>query len=148
MNVRALPLLIFLLMPTLLTAEEHRFVTKVKLPSGQMAVIAEGDFEARSLGSFTVRLYDKAEAQDETTFFSSGVVLSRNGAVETVLLGDIDKDKNPEIIVNVRSVGSGSYLSAHAFTIEGGTVRLARSLSELKANADTLAELRSAVGYQ
>jgi hypothetical protein len=135
-------------MPTLLTAEEHRFVRKVKLPSGQMAVIAEGDFEARSLGSFTVRLYDKAEAQDETTFFSSGVVLSRNGAVETVLLGDIDKDKNPEIIVNVRSVGSGSYLSAHAFTIEGGTVRLARSLSELKANADTLAELRSAVGYQ
>lgn len=148
MNTKFLALASLLFVSSTHAADTTRFVSKVKLPSGQTAVVAEGDFEARSLGSFTVRLYDKAEAQDETTFFSSGVVLSRNGAVETVLLSDIDNDENPEIIVNVRSAGTGSYLSAHAFTIDGGTARLARSLSELKANADTIAELRSVLKAQ
>ena len=41
------------------------------------AVVAEGDFEARSIGSFTVRLYSTENAQpgDDTTFFVGGVDL-------------------------------------------------------------------------
>jgi len=34
----------------------ERFVQKVALPSGHTAVVAEGDFEARSTGSYRVRL--------------------------------------------------------------------------------------------
>ncbi len=37
-------------------AEPERFIAKIKLPSGQTAVVAEGDLEARSIGSFSVRL--------------------------------------------------------------------------------------------
>jgi len=33
-----------------------RFIKKLKLPSGLTAVISEGKFEARSIGSFSVRL--------------------------------------------------------------------------------------------
>jgi len=59
----------------------ERFITKVKLPSGQTAVVEEGEFEARSLGSFSVRLYDAAPTGDETTFFLAGQVRARDGSV-------------------------------------------------------------------
>ena len=100
---------------TLHAAESDRFITKVKLPSGQTAVVAEGDFEARSIGSFSVRLYEAAPSGDETTFFTAGLIRARDGSIETVLLADVDGNKRPEIIVNVRSVGTGSYLSAQPF---------------------------------
>lgn len=94
-----------------------RFVTSMKLPSGQTTVVAEGEFEARSIGSFTVRLYQSAQTGDETTFFTNGLVRARDGVIEKVLLGDINNDEQPEIIVIIRSVGTGSYLSAYAFSI-------------------------------
>ena len=45
------------------------FVEKLALPSGQTAVVAEGDFEARSIGSYSVRIYSRQSAQpdDDTT---------------------------------------------------------------------------------
>ena len=55
-----------------------RFVAKVRLPSGQTAVVAEGDFEARSIGSFSVRIYDPAAPGDETTFFRTGQIFGRD----------------------------------------------------------------------
>jgi hypothetical protein len=95
-------------------AEPGRFIMTVKLPSGQTAVVAEGDFEARSTGSFSMRLYESAQPGDETTFFTAGLILSRNGGIEKVALADIDSDRKPEIVVVVRSLGTGGYLSAHA----------------------------------
>ena len=67
---------------SLQAAESDRFIAKVKLPSGQTAVVAEGDFEARSIGSFSVRLYDAAPPEDETTFFTAGLIRARDGTVE------------------------------------------------------------------
>lgn len=96
--------------------ELHRFITKLKLPTGQIIVVAEGDFEARSIGSFSARLYEAASAQDETTFFTSGLIHLRDGMIEKVILNDITGDQRPEIIVFSRSVGTGSYLSAYAFS--------------------------------
>ena len=105
---------------TLNAADSERFITKVKLPSGQTAVVAEGDFEARSIGSFSVRLYDAAPPGDETTFFRAGIVRSRDGTVEKFILADADGDQQPEIIVRVRSTGTGGYLSAHASLLISG----------------------------
>jgi len=122
-------------------ADGTRFLSKIKLPSGQTAVVAEGDFEARSTGSFSVRLYDAAEADDETTFFIAGTVTARDGTVEKVSVEDIDSDKTPELIVTVRSAGSGGYLSAHAFKVKEKSVELARSVDGLPAKADAATEL-------
>ncbi|MBE0673506.1 MAG: hypothetical protein IH591_02495, partial [Bacteroidales bacterium] len=74
-------------------AGSDRFIKKIKLPTGQMIVVAEGEFEARSIGSFSVRLYDAAPAQDETTFFLSGLIHLRNGTIEKVVLEDVDNDR-------------------------------------------------------
>ena len=75
-------ILILLAAGTLHAAGTERFITKVKLPSGQTAVVAEGDFEARSIGSFSIRLYDASAEGDETTFFRSGLIRPRDGVIE------------------------------------------------------------------
>jgi hypothetical protein len=127
---------------TLQASESDRFITKVKLPSGQTAVIAEGDFEARSIGSFSVRLYDVAAAEDETTFFTAGLICSRDGIIEKVVLADVGGDQQPEIIVIVRSVGTGGYLSAHAFAFDKKSLILRTSVEGLPPKSDPVLTLR------
>jgi len=96
----------------------ERFIAKRQLPSGRTVVVSEGEFEPRSTGSFSVRLYHAAPAGDETTFFADGVVCPRDGTVERVVLDDVNGDGEPEVIVVVRSVGTGGYVSAQAFMVD------------------------------
>ena len=135
--------IIMFLIGSLPTMASDRFITKLKLPSGQTVVICEGEFEARSIGSFSIRLYQAAPAGDETTFFTSGLISARDGFIEKVVLGDINGDEQPEIIVVVRSVGTGSYLSAHAFAIDKGQKLIPSSLVEgLQSEADPVSALK------
>ena len=123
------------------------FVQKLALPTGQTAVVAEGDFEARSIGSYSVRIYSTQSAQpdDDTTFFSAGVIRARDGTVEKVFVADLDNGEAPSLVVAIRSAGSGGYLSADAFTIEKNTVVLRASVAGLAANADTVVALKSSL---
>ena len=100
-----------------LAEDDNRFVTAIALPSGQTVVVAEGDLEARSLGSVSVRLYEAADIPNQTTFFMDGVIHARDGALEKVLLADVNDNGHPEIIVIARSVGSGGYLAAYVFAV-------------------------------
>jgi hypothetical protein len=131
----------------LLTANVHalaqeRFVSKLTLPTGETVVVAEGDFEARSIGSFSVRLYEAAAAPDDTTFFIAGLIRSRDGVVEKVILADIDDDRQQDIVVIVRSVGTGSYLSAHAFAMAKDKLIFRTAVEGLAADADPVEALR------
>jgi len=137
-------ILILIAANTLQAAEAERFITKVKLPSGQTAVVAEGEFEARSIGSFSIRLYDAAAPGDETTFFRSGLVRPRNGVIEKVVLADVAGGRQPEIVVIVRSAGTGGYLSAQAFAVDKQRLIFRAGVDSLPADADPLAALRKA----
>jgi hypothetical protein len=120
-----------------------RFTIKVKLSSGQTVVVSEGEFEARSIGSFSIRLYEAATAGDETTFFSSGLIRGRDGVIENVVLDDINDDEQPEIIVIVRSVGTGNYLSAYAFAVGKHQQLISSSVVEgLQPGTDPVSALR------
>jgi PHD/YefM family antitoxin component YafN of YafNO toxin-antitoxin module len=103
--------------------------------------------EARSIGSYSLRLYSTQHAQagDDTTFFLSGVVHPRDGTVEKVLLVDLDKEGHPSLVVTIRSAGSGGYLSADAYSVDKDRIELRASVSGLPANADPVAALRSAL---
>lgn len=122
---------------------EDRFVAKIQMPTGQMIVVAEGDFEARSIGSFSVRLYEAARAPDATTFLISGVILSRDGVVEKVVLADIDGDQQADVVVIARSVGTGSYLSAHAFSVSNDSLSFRASVEGLSPDEDPVTALRN-----
>lgn len=137
-------ILILLAAGTLYASEPDRFITKLKLPSGETVVVAEGDFEVRSIGSFSVRLYDAAAPADETTFFRSGLIRHREGVIEKVVLADVAGDRRPEIVVMVRSVGTGGYLSAHAFGVDRQRLFLCAVVENLPPDADPLAALLKA----
>jgi len=124
-----------------------RFVQKLALASGHTAVVAEGDLEARSIGSYSVRIYATRSAQsnDDTTFFSAGIVRARDGTIDKVFLADLGNGGSPSLVVAIRSAGSGGYLSADAFTIGKNTVVLRASVSGLAAHADAVAALKSAL---
>ena len=70
--------------------------------------------------------------------------MAENSWVEKVMLADIDEDQRQEIVVAVRSVGTGSYLSAHAFTVAKGKLVFCAAVEGLAANSDPVAALRKA----
>lgn len=125
---------------------QDRFVAKLTLTTGQTVVVAEGDFEARSIGSFSVRLYEAAAPPNETTFFTSGLVRARDGVVEKVILADVDGDQRQEIVVIVRSAGTGGYLSAHAIAVVDDRLVFRSAVDGLAADADPVAVLRTSGG--
>lgn len=127
---------------TLYAEASDRFIKKVKLPSGQTTVVAEGAFEARSIGSFSVRLYEAAPPEDETTFFTAGLIRGRDGTIDKVVLADIDDNHKPDIIVIVISVGTGSYISAHAFAFDNTKLTFLAAVEGLPPDADPIEALR------
>ena len=123
-----------LLLPGLLFAQDSSTLS-LSLDNGQTVTISEGPGEARSLGSFAIRRYAAAEPGEETTFFLDGQVQSRDGFVERAEIADLNGDGRAEVVVIVRSAGSGGYLSAHAFSVEPRLAE-AGSLEGLPADAD------------
>lgn len=124
-----------------------RFVRKLMLPGGQTAVVSEGEFEARSIGSYGVRIYaaQNGSPRDDTTFFLSGVIRSRDGTVENAFLAKLGIDDQDSLVVVMRSAGSGGYLSADAFTVTKDSVILRGSVSRLPADADLVPALKAAL---
>jgi hypothetical protein len=123
-------------------AQEGRFVDRMTLPDGRVVVVAEGDGEPRSIGSYSVHIYGAKNPQFPLDDFLCGVVRPRNGAVEKVLAADIDGDGSAEIVVRIRSAGTGGYLSADAFSSTGKEIILRASVANLPKDADVIAELR------
>ena len=58
------------------------------------------------------------------------------------LLQDLDSDGRPELVVIVRSVGTGGYLSARSFKIDGYEIGLFGQVRDLSAGANPVEYLR------
>lgn len=114
----------------------------------EIIVVAEGEFEPRSMGSYSVRLYGGSSKTFPTDDFLGGLIRSRAGAVEAVKFADVDGDGTPEVVVMIRSVGTGGYLSADAFGFRTGSLILVASVSALNIQADPVEALREKVKMQ
>ena len=122
-----------------------RYVKLHRLPTGQVAVVAEGDLEPRSTGSYTVRIYSNQRPEFPVDDFICGIVQARAGTVEDVLLADLDQDGLKELIVTIRSVGTGGYLSADAFRFRDSRLTNIGSVTDLPKNADCVQALTSTI---
>jgi Periplasmic lysozyme inhibitor of I-type lysozyme len=119
-----------------------RFVNKFQIPgSPELVVVAEGDFEPRGVGSYALRIYAGPSEKFPMDDFVLGIVRPRNGIVEAVRFDDIDDDDKPEIIVIIRSVGSGGYLSADAFRYRAHSLEWVISVAALDKAADPIQAL-------
>ncbi|MDA0577931.1 MAG: MliC family protein [Verrucomicrobia bacterium] len=123
----------------------ERYVQIKQHPAGPVVAVAEGDGEPRSVGSYSVRVYSHANPDFPTDDFIGGVVRARDGVVEDVVFADIDHDGSVEVVVVIRSVGTGSYLSADAFTFNGKQLHVTATASGLPKDADCVAVLRERV---
>ena len=101
--------------------ESPTFLEAVALEDGQWLVIAEPPLEPRSIGSYSVRLYSGANPEFPYDDFLAGLVLPRNGALERVCTQDGEPGEQ-QVVVTVRSAGSGGYLSGHRLEVRGATV--------------------------
>ena len=121
-----------------------RYLKKVTLPYGRgTVVVSEGDFEPRSLGSYSVRLYGTENPKFPYDNFLSGCIRPReNGYIENLLLRDIDGDGAQDVVVVIRCVGTGQFLSGEAFGFNNKQVKLIASVGDLERNADVTKALR------
>jgi hypothetical protein len=129
------------------TDDDH-FARQYPLENGKAVVVAEGDLEPRSIGSYSVRLYAGANNEHPTDDFVTGIIRPRDGTIEKVLLKDITGDGKKEIIVVTRSVGTGDYLSADAFAIGVKSLTLKASVEALPKDADPITALEKKLKRQ
>jgi PliI/PliC-like inhibitor of I-type lysozyme len=122
-----------------------RIVRKVLPGTSTLVVVAEGQFEPRSVGSYSVRIYGGANPRFPYDDFIAGIVRPRNGAVENVLFSDVNGDGSPEIVVVIRSAGTGGYRSADAIHFQGATLSLIESVAGLAKDADPIRALAAKV---
>jgi hypothetical protein len=121
----------------------QRRVERVALPDGALLVVAEGDLEPRSIGSYAVRLYAAGDPAFPTDRFVAGVIRARDGTVERAELQDLDGDRRPELVVVMRAAGTGGYLSADAFGVGARRIAWRAGVAGLSADADPLPALRA-----
>lgn len=121
----------------------QRRVERVAMPDGAHLVVAEGDLEPRSTGSYAVRLYAAGDPAFPTDRFVAGVVRARDGTIERTILQDLDGDGRPELVVVVRGAGSGGYLSADAFGVSPQRLRWRAGVAELAPDADPVPALQA-----
>jgi hypothetical protein len=113
-----------------------------------IAVAAEGEGEPRSIGSYALRVYSPAGEGGPRDRFVAGALRPRDGTVESIRFADLDRDGTPELIVVLRSAGSGGYLSADAYRLRGGAPRFAASVEGLPRDDDPIRALSAKLGQR
>ena len=138
-------ILISLLFISSLQAAEARFIKKIRFSKDLTVVVATGDFEPQGIGSFTVRFYradDQAVSKGfDVDNFVAGILLERDGVIEKIEMMDIDGDASKELIIAVRCVGSGAYLSGFALTLRNETVQIVAQDPGMLHDANVALEL-------
>ncbi len=135
-------LLMMGVVPETSQAAEH-FITQVTLPSKALVVIAEGEQEPRSIGSYSVRLYSGENPDFPFDDFLDGLIEKREGSIEDVRLIDINGNHRPEVVVILRSTGSGGYLSAQAFLVQDKVLRLLATITNQPKETDPIKALQA-----
>jgi hypothetical protein len=119
-----------------------RFARMLHVPnSPEVVVITEGEFEGRGSGSYSLRIYGGLSRKYPLDDFIAGAVRPRKGVIERVLVDAVDHNAI-EIVVVIRSVGTGGYLSADFFRYRAKSLVWVASVAGLDKRADPLVALR------
>jgi Periplasmic lysozyme inhibitor of I-type lysozyme len=127
-------------------AEDNRFIKSFHVSTNLCLVISEGEKEWRSQGSYTIRLHDWVDDKKlPAGAFYSGLVRPRDGTLENVFFIDVDGDGKKDVIVTIRVVGTGAYLSADAFKIQGQELTFLAHVQDLLPTANVVTALKKQI---
>lgn len=119
------------------------------LPGTTLVVtVTEGSREPRSIGSYSLRPYAPSDPAWPYDNHAAGAMRLRDGILADLLFGDLDADGEPDIVVVVRSVGSGGYPSADGFIVRGQQSTFAGHVAGLRPPDDPLIRLECLVRRQ
>ena len=128
-----------------MSAQSPRHLER-RLPGTTLLVAAtEGSREPRSIGSYALRLYAPLDPAWPYDNYVHGTVRPRDGGLVELRFGDLDGDAAPDIVVVIRSAGSGGYISADGFLVRGKRLTFAGHVAGVRHPADPLIQLRSLV---
>ncbi|MGL5288306.1 MAG: PliI family lysozyme inhibitor of I-type lysozyme [Aeromonas sp.] len=117
---------------------------QLTLPSGQLIQVAPGTGEPASIGSYDVRLYANQNPDFPLDEFLDGKVMPRDGVIKTLQLADLNGDSQPELLVIIENVGTGSTLDVDSYTINShGELELFQQVKDLAPKEDVIKALTS-----
>jgi hypothetical protein len=129
--------------------DDNRRMHEVNLPGGAFkVVVAEGTMEPRSIGSYDLRLYAQTNPHFPYDHFVVGTIRPRDGVVESVRLSNLDYLGTEEILVVMRSAGTGDYQRVDGFRLEGTALIHLGTLKDLPKDADPVDSFRAALMNQ
>jgi hypothetical protein len=102
---------------------EDRYVNVIELGGSVKAVIAEGDQEPRSIGTYSVKVYNNLDFGE----MSDGLIRPRDGFVADSRAQDVNNDGKPEIVVTIETAGSGDYTQKEVFSFDGKKLKLMKN---------------------
>jgi PliI/PliC-like inhibitor of I-type lysozyme len=117
------------------------FEQQLLISSELMAVVSESPLEPRSIGSYTVKIYTVDSPEHPFDRFLAGIVRPRDGTVETLKTVDLNLDGDKELVVIIRSAGSGAYLSVDAYDISRDGLEFILGTSGLASDANPVSAL-------
>ncbi|WP_434777630.1 PliI family lysozyme inhibitor of I-type lysozyme [Neisseria sp. Ec49-e6-T10] len=107
----------------------------ITLPDSRVAVVASGDLEGASVGSYSLAIYTNSDLID----FVVGAIFPRDGSIfmdngePRVEFADMNGDGKEEIVITKLTAGSGAYLEVDILSIEDKSIKLlARETGEDK----------------
>jgi len=144
---------VLLLLGSLLMACESDDFAQVELNSekflvwgeGVSVVVEEGRGEPKSMGSYSVRIYQNSDETNSRDFFITGLIFARDGFFKQADLVDIDDDDQLDLVVVFENAGSGSYLTAHAWRFIDDKLSSIAIVEGLAAGADVNAALKTQI---
>ena len=93
---------------------DSRYVARFQLREGFVCVVAEGDLEPRSIGTFTVLVYRNLDVGD----YVAGVIARRDGFVKSAYRVTHQGGPGDEIVVEVETAGSGRFTTSVRFIFD------------------------------
>lgn len=128
-------------------ADNNRIVKTGVFPQTKgMVVVAEGDFEPRGIGSYSLRVYAKNDPAYPYDEFITGTIRTRNGTIESLTFADLEHDGTQEIIVTTRYIGSGNYVTVDAFRLRKKNLQFITSIAGMDAKLDAVQALKKKLG--
>ncbi|MEP6390511.1 MAG: PliI family lysozyme inhibitor of I-type lysozyme [Halioglobus sp.] len=125
------------------TADESALFSTVLVWQGSgRVIVSENSLEPRSIGSFSIRFYGGRNSDFPFDDFQVGAIFERDGVIESVQVVDIDGDNQDDLVVVLRTVGSGAYRNVDAFSIGLSEIVRMGSVSGVAPDADPIELLK------